>query len=70
MASNYYRITFLAKKNGYKHWVIDLSAGTLVEAKEKAKAMWDKDAHMFHLEVRRLKDTEEFLYHWFQSAET
>lgn len=64
---NYYRVTFDTKKGGYYHWVIDLKATSVKWAKLEAEAKWydSNDAHMFHVEARKIKDTEEVLYHWF-----
>ncbi|MCD8215069.1 MAG: hypothetical protein LUC97_05460 [Clostridiales bacterium] len=63
---NFYRVEFITKKGGYKEWVIDVDAHTVKGAVNIAKKMWQKDAHMFGIKARRLKDTEEFLYHYFK----
>lgn len=66
MTSNDYRVTFLIKKGGYRYYVIDIPAANRKKAREIAEMRWNRlDGHMFHLRVRRIKDTEEFLYHWF-----
>jgi len=62
-----YRITFLKKKGGRKHYVIDIEARTAKLAKEKVKELWEKErsCHMFDVKVRRLGDSEKALYHGF-----
>lgn len=65
---HYYRVTFNTKKGGDQWWVFDIQAGTAKFAKVDAIGHWynwKPDVHAFHVEVRRLKDTEEILYHWF-----
>lgn len=71
---NYYVIRFDTKKEFFKSWIINITADSKKEAVEKAKTMWNndnrlKDMHMFHIEARRLKDTEEYLYHYFTVCE-
>ena len=64
----YYRIEFDTKKGGDQHWMFDIMAGTAKFAKVDAIGRWydwKPDVHAFHVEIRRLKDTEEVLYHWF-----
>lgn len=66
----YYEITFDTKKGYPKSWIINITASSEKEAVEKAKEFWSKDSrlsdmHMFHIKVRKLKDTEEFLYNYF-----
>lgn len=63
--TNLYRVGFETKKGGFKAWLIDIEANTAKEAQAKAKSMWQKDAHMFGIEVKRLKAGDEFLYHTF-----
>ena len=66
----FYEITFDTKKGYPKSWVLHIEANTAKEAKEKASSMWARDSrlngmHMFHVNVRPLKDTEEFRWHYF-----
>ena len=62
-----YRVTFDTQKNRiYRNWAIDVEANNLKEAKEIAKSMWESSSHMFHVDAKRLKPEEEFLYHWFK----
>lgn len=42
-----------------------VSASNAKEARAKFDELWDKDAHPFNIKVRKLRDAEEFLYHWF-----
>ena len=71
-----YRVNFDRKKGFYAHYVIDIEAANRDEAKEIAKKMWaehfnERDVpNMFHLKVRKLRDTEEFLYHYFKRIES
>ena len=62
-----YEITFDTKKGGLRSWVIHIEANTRKEAKAIAEENWSKHhaSHMFHVSVRRLRDDEEFLWHWF-----
>lgn len=60
-----YRVKCETKKDGLQHWVIDISAPSVKEAREKFDKLWDKDAHPFNIQIRKLSSTEEFLYHWF-----
>ena len=67
---NYYEITFITKKGGEKHWIIHIEAGQTAAAKIKMESMWRSDSrfsdmHQFGIKVRRLRDTEEFKYHYF-----
>ena len=67
---NLYEITFDTKKGCPKSWILHIEAGTAKEAKEKAALMWSSDSrlndmHMFHVNVRPLNETEEFLWHYF-----
>lgn len=65
---NYYRVTFDTKKGGYMHWVIDVEATSAKWAQLEAESKWygkEPEIHMFHIKVRRIKDAEEFVYHWF-----
>lgn len=56
----------LRKGNGYTVWYPDIPAANRKKAREIAEMRWNRlDGHMFHMKVRRIKDTEEFLYHWF-----
>lgn len=67
-----YRVEFDTKKGGDRHWVFDIMAGTAKFAKVDAEGRWydwRPDMHMFHVTVRRLKDTEEVLYNWFHRVE-
>jgi len=68
-----YRVTFVTKKGGYKKWNIDIeqTAPGVAFAEHDARTRWvntyGPDApHMFQVKARRLKDEEEFLYHWFK----
>lgn len=68
-----YRVNFDRKKGFYAHYVIDIEAANRDEAKEIAKKMWAEHfggcvaaPNMFHLKVRKLKDTEELLYNYFK----
>ena len=65
---NYYRITFVTKKGGRKHWTIDLGGNNVKDARSKAETLWYKhhDAHMFEIKVRRIKDDEEILHNYFE----
>ena len=68
--SKFYEVDFYTKKGGLAHWVVHVEDNTAKEAKEKAKSMWEndkrlKDIHMFNITVRKLKDDEEFKYHYF-----
>lgn len=62
----YYRVEFETKIGGYQHWAIDIAADNLKQAKEAAQQMWTKEAHMFHVRARVIKDTEEILYNYFK----
>lgn len=70
-----YRVNFDRKKGFYAHYTIDIEAENIDEAKEIAKEKWTKHfggcavPNMFRLKVRKLKDTEEFLYHYFKRGE-
>ena len=68
MMKHMYRINFIVKKGGYKDYVIDVEADNLKEARGIVESLWyeNSSAHMFHIKVRRLKDTEEFLYNYFK----
>lgn len=69
---NYYRVSFITKKGGYQHWLFDIPAGPAKFAKVDATGQWcdwKPDVHMFHVEVHRLKDTEEVLYNWFTKVD-
>ena len=35
------------------YWEIGISANSVKEAREKAREMWDRDPHMFHLDAKR-----------------
>lgn len=66
----YYEITFDTKKGYQKSWIINIEANNRKEAIVKAKTMWESDdrlneMHMFHISIRKLKDTEEFKYNYF-----
>ena len=65
-----YRVEFVTKVGGWKDWVIDIEANTAKEARTKAEEMWYEHSkwHTFHIEVRLLKDTEEFLYNYFEEV--
>lgn len=70
-----YEITFATKKGGEKHWVIHVEASQANAALIKMRAMWRTDntlckMHQFHVQIRKLNDTEEFLYHYFVSKES
>ncbi len=62
-----YRVKFVTKVGGWRSWVIDIEANTAKEARAKTEQMWyeHSKAHVFNIEVRLLKDTEEFLYNYF-----
>lgn len=67
---NLYEVRFDTKKGYPKSWVVHVEADNREEAVRNVKTMWEKDSrlndmHMFHISVRRLKDTEEFKYHYF-----
>lgn len=67
---NCYEVRFDTKKGFPKSWVIHVEATTAKEAKEMVSEMWSKDSriggmHRFHVQVRKLKDTEEFKYNYF-----
>ena len=62
---NYYRVTCDTKKNGIAHWVMDIRAKTAKDARIKFDELWDKAAHPFHINIRKIKDDEEILYNWF-----
>lgn len=71
-----YRVNFDRKKGFYAHYTIDIEAENMDEAKEISKKMWAEHfdscvavPNMFHLKVRKLKDTEEFLYNYFKRGE-
>ena len=66
----YYEITFVTKKGIRKEWIVHVEANNKKDAINYAKMMWEKDSrlndmHMFTIEARLLKDTEEFKYHYF-----
>ena len=67
---NSYRVSFLTRKGGETHRVIDVEAYTIEEAKQTVRTMWYQynKSHMFHIEAKRLKDNEEFLYNYFVRA--
>lgn len=58
---NYYRVTCDTKKNGCKKWAIDIRAKTAKDARAKFDELWDKIAHPFHINVRKIKK-EEYIY--------
>ena len=62
-----YRVTFATKMGGYKTWARDVEAPTAKIARAMVEADWYlyNKAHMFIVTARKLKDDEEFLYHWF-----
>jgi DNA/RNA endonuclease G (NUC1) len=67
---NFYEVTFDTKKGYPKSWIIHIEAENLKAAKNKAEEMWYNDnrlsdMHMFHVSCRKLKDTEEFRWHYF-----
>ncbi len=64
-----YRVTCETKKGGLQHWVIDITASNAKEVKKKFDELWDKDAHPFNIQVRKLRGAEEFLYHWFSKLD-
>lgn len=69
--TNYYRVTFDTKKGAPKRWEIHVGANTADKAKSIARDLWNADdcfnnMHMFHVQVRRLDDTEEVRYHYFK----
>lgn len=62
-----YRVEFDTYKNRVaRAYAIDVEASNMKEARKKVEGMWDSKSHMFHIAVRRLRDDEEFLYHWFK----
>ena len=68
--SKIYEVDFYTKKGGLAHWVVNVEGNTTKEARAKAENMWEndnrlKDMHMFNITVRKLKDDEEFKYHYF-----
>lgn len=65
-----YRVSFVTKMGGYQPWARDIDAPTAKIARAIAEADWSLShkEHMFHIVVRRLKDDEEFLYHWFKKT--
>lgn len=70
-----YRVNFDREKGFFAHYVIDIEASNRDEARKIAESMWNEHfsgknvPHMFHIHVRKLKDTEEFLYHYFKRGE-
>ena len=69
-----YKVEFVTKRGRYRHWRIDVEAEFAAEAKVKAVRAWHdhppiKEAYLFHVNAHKLKDTEEFLYHWFKEDE-
>ena len=68
---NAYEGTLLVKKGGYQNYVIHVDAYNLKEAKAEVERRWYEThtAHAFHMKVRALKPTEEFLYHCFVAVE-
>lgn len=71
MKNHIYRVEFITKKHGCKHWAIDIEADSQNEAKETAKAMWSKailfsTMHMFSITARALSDNEELEYNYFK----
>jgi hypothetical protein len=69
--NNFYKVTFDTKKGTETKWRIDVEAATAKEARTKAETLWNetRTAHMFHIDVKRIKDTEEFLFHYFHKLE-
>lgn len=73
--SKLYRVNFDREKGIFAHYAIDIEAHNRDEARKIAESMWREYffgynvPHMFHLKVRKLKDTEEFLYHYFKKFE-
>ena len=67
---NFYEVNFVTKAGGYRRWKIHVEAFNADEAKEIARNMWYTRhlSHMFNIGSRRLKDTEEFLYHSFKEV--
>lgn len=65
-----YRVEFITKVVWWKDWVIDIEANTAKEARAKAEEMWYEHSrwHMFGIKTRLLKDTEEFLYNYFEEV--
>lgn len=66
----YYEVKFHTKKGYPKNWIVNIEADNKKDAIRYAKVMWEEDSrlndmHMFHVSARRLKDTEEFKYHYF-----
>ena len=49
-------------------YVIHVSANSQKEAIQKARDLWRKVSHLFHVKARRLEDHEEFLYHCWKQA--
>lgn len=64
---NFYRVAFVTKMGGYQPWVIDVEAPNAKIARAKAEADWYlyNRPHAFGIIARRLRNDEEFLYHWF-----
>lgn len=64
---NFYRVSFVTKMGGYQPWARDVEAPTAKIARAMVEADWYlyNKAHAFGIVARRLKDDEEFLYHWF-----
>lgn len=64
----YYIVTFDTKVGGERSWEIHVTAPNAKMARVIASDLWyaDHTAHMFHLSARLMKDTEEFLYHYFE----
>lgn len=66
----YYEITFDTKKGYPKNWIINITANTIDDAKNKCREMWENDSrlntmHRFHIKCRLLKDTEQYKYNYF-----
>lgn len=65
-----YRVSFITKMGGYQPWARDTEAPNAKIARAMAEADWylSHKAHMFNIVARRLRDDEEFLYHWFKKT--
>ena len=66
----FYEISFWTKKGSEQKWKIHVEAKNAKEAKEAAALTWENDnrlngMHRFAINIRVLKDNEEFKWHYF-----
>ena len=74
MKERIYRVEFITKKHGCRHWAIDIEADTRKEAMETAKAMWRRDIMLHIFRIYRmtaieLGNGEEPEYSFFKRIE-